>query len=45
MEPMGLKLMRYHGKELRRPIRPEYYPEDSFVKWHVKEVFRGPARY
>ena len=38
-------LMRYHGNELRTPIRPEYYPKDSFVNWHIREVFRGPARY
>ena len=38
-------LMRYHGKELRSPIRREYYPRDSFVNWHLNEVFRGPARY
>ncbi|AHF06016.1 restriction endonuclease [Desulfitobacterium metallireducens DSM 15288] len=38
-------LMQFHGKELRTPIRPEYYPRDTFVEWHVHEVFHGPARY
>ncbi|MGI6424594.1 MAG: phosphorothioated DNA-binding restriction endonuclease [Tepidanaerobacteraceae bacterium] len=38
-------LMRFHGKDLRNPIRPEYYPKDSYVNWHVREVFHGPARY
>lgn len=38
-------LMRYHGREIRSPIRPEYHPRDSFVYWHSKEVFREPARY
>ncbi len=38
-------LMRYHNKSLRNPINPDYYPKDSFVHWHVKEVFRSPARY
>jgi putative restriction endonuclease len=38
-------LMRYHGQEIHRPQRPDYYPEDAFIMWHVKEVFRGPARY
>ena len=38
-------LMRYHGERLRGPVRPEYSPEASFIHWHVREVFRGPARY
>ncbi|MDW7730389.1 MAG: HNH endonuclease [Bacillota bacterium] len=38
-------LMRYHGQEIRKPQRPNYYPQDSFINWHMREVFRGPARY
>ena len=38
-------LLRYHGKSIRGPQRPDYYPQECFVNWHVKEVFRGPARY
>ncbi len=38
-------LMRYHGTALRKPIRPDYAPSDSFKHWHVREVFRGTARY
>lgn len=38
-------LMRYHGKEIRSPINPNYKPRESFVNWHVREVFKGPARY
>ena len=38
-------LIRFHGQEIRRPQRPEYYPEEGFINWHVREVFRGPARY
>lgn len=38
-------LMRFHGKDLRTPIRPKYYPKDSYVNWHIHEVFHGPARY
>jgi putative restriction endonuclease len=38
-------LMRYHGKQIRPPIHPDYQPKDSYVYWHVREVFRGPARY
>jgi putative restriction endonuclease len=37
-------LMRYHGQEIRKPQSPDYYPENIFINWHVKEVFRGPAR-
>ena len=38
-------LMRYHGQEIRKPLRLDYYPEDDFVDWHMREVFRGPARF
>jgi len=37
-------LMAFHGREIRPPQRPSYYPEEAFVKWHVREVFRGYAR-
>jgi len=35
----------YHGKTLRSPQRPSYYPEPIFVAWHVREVFQGEVRY
>ncbi|MBC8418365.1 MAG: HNH endonuclease [Desulfobacterales bacterium] len=38
-------LAAYHKKSLRPPQRPAYYPEPSFVAWHVREVFQGKARY
>ncbi|NOU94878.1 restriction endonuclease [Paenibacillus sp. LMG 31456] len=38
-------LMRFHGKKVRSPIHPIYQPNDSFIGWHIKEVFRGPARF
>lgn len=38
-------LMRFHGKRIRSPIRPVYQPKDAFIEWHIREVFRGPARY
>ncbi len=38
-------LMRFHGNEVKRPIHPEYAPEERYIGWHVREVFRGPARY
>lgn len=37
-------LMRYHGKRIRQPQMPEYFPHEKFVQWHVREVFRGEAR-
>lgn len=38
-------LLRYHGKELRPPQSPLYLPSDTYVSWHVREVFKGSARY
>lgn len=38
-------LMRYHGQPIRRPQSPDYYPNDDYISWHVREVFRGPYRY
>ncbi|OPX87214.1 MAG: hypothetical protein A4E53_02592 [Pelotomaculum sp. PtaB.Bin104] len=38
-------LMRYHGKEIRPPQSPLYKPKESYINWHVREVFKGTARY
>lgn len=38
-------LAAYHGKRLRPPQRPSYYPGATFVAWHVREVFQGEQRY
>jgi putative restriction endonuclease len=38
-------LMRYHGQEIRKPQRPDYYPGNEYMGWHVREVFRGPAKF
>jgi putative restriction endonuclease len=38
-------LMRYHDRPIRRPQSPDYYPNDYYINWHVREVFRGPSRY
>lgn len=38
-------LMKYHGKEIHMPINPLYLPQIMFLEWHVREVFKGPARY
>ncbi len=37
-------LMRYHNQTIRQPQSPDYYPHDSYINWHVREVFRGPPR-
>ena len=38
-------LTAFHGKSLRAPQRPDFYPKPRFVQWHVREVFQGEARY
>jgi putative restriction endonuclease len=38
-------LMKFHGQKVRHPIHPAYMPKNNFVNWHIREVFRGPARY
>ena len=37
-------LLDFHGQPLRQPQSQRYLPEDEFVAWHRREVFRGPAR-
>jgi len=37
-------LMRFHGKNLRSPQRTTYLPDQTFRKWHIKEVFKGEFR-
>ncbi|MGI6224748.1 MAG: phosphorothioated DNA-binding restriction endonuclease [Peptococcales bacterium] len=38
-------LLRYHGKKINMPIRPDYLPRENFVNWHLREVFKGRERY
>ncbi len=38
-------LMQFHGKEVRGPIQEIYVPNEDFLHWHVKEVFKGDGRY
>jgi len=38
-------LMKFHGEKIRFPQRPEYVPNDEYIGWHIREVFKGPARY
>ena len=34
-------LLRFHGKKINFPQRVSFYPNASFIGWHVKEVFKG----
>jgi putative restriction endonuclease len=38
-------LMAFHGREIGLPQRPTYYPESSFMQWHLREVFKGYSRH
>lgn len=38
-------VLEYHGKPIRPPQRPEYFPARDFTEWHAREVFRGRPRY
>lgn len=38
-------LMAYHGKEIKKPQRPSYYPMPEYVSWHISEVFQGYGRH
>lgn len=38
-------LMRYHGEIIRKPIESFYSPDNAYLGWHIREVFRGPERY
>jgi putative restriction endonuclease len=37
-------LLSFNGQSLRQPQCKEYLPHKVYVKWHGREVFRGPAR-
>lgn len=38
-------LMKYHGNLIKEPVRKTYEPNNTFLNWHIREVFRGPSRY
>jgi putative restriction endonuclease len=40
-EPHLSNLQEREGKRLVAPQREKYYPEEDFVRWHMREVFRG----
>ncbi len=37
-------LGQYNGRPLRRPQSQDYVPLEEYVRWHVREVFRGERR-
>jgi putative restriction endonuclease len=37
-------VLDFNGHPLREPIREAYSPDPTFREWHVREVFREPAR-
>ena len=38
-------VVAYHGRAIRAPQRPTYYPDENWVAWHVREVFQSPGRH
>jgi len=38
-------LLSFHDQEIKHPQRPTYYPQSTFVQWHLREVFKGHPRY
>jgi putative restriction endonuclease len=37
-------LLSFHGRSIRRPQGRKYEPNEGFLAWHAREVFRGPGR-
>ena len=37
-------LMGFHGETISFPQRRSYYPHESFIDWHIREVFQGDYR-
>jgi putative restriction endonuclease len=37
-------LQRREGERIHAPQREGYYPDQQYVHWHVREVFRGESR-
>ena len=34
-------VMKYHGHTIRNPVQSYYVPNNKFLGWHIREVFRG----
>ena len=37
-------LLRFHGEQVRPPINQKYESSPEYIEWHIREVFKGPAR-
>lgn len=37
-------LLAYRDRPLREPVSRDYVPLEEYVRWHVREVFKGSAR-
>jgi putative restriction endonuclease len=37
-------LVDLHGKRMRQPQDPAWFPSPEFIAWHHREVFKGEAR-
>ena len=37
-------LLNFHGQVIRKPVREAYSPDERFLTWHEKEVFKRPSR-
>ncbi len=37
-------LMNFHGEKINFPQREIYFPDENYLGWHLKEVFKGPYR-
>ena len=37
-------LMRFNGEKINSPLRQTYFPNEEYLSWHYKEVFKGPYR-
>ncbi|MDN4525952.1 phosphorothioated DNA-binding restriction endonuclease [Fictibacillus fluitans] len=37
-------VLKYHDKEIREPINPNYFANQRYLEWHFREVFRSPGR-
>ena len=38
-------LTRFHNKEMIFPQSPEFYPDQAYLGWHHREVFKKPERH
>lgn len=37
-------LMQFDSREIKFPPEKTYYPNEDFINWHLKEVFKAPYR-